>query len=294
MIDFFEIDVDNIDKSRYKTFVVKSVNQKLIEEVEKNDCEFKKVVNEKVSSKKRLNSIFYYLSMILSIASLILALLVIQNSDAINKKFPLGFFIALLVCLALDIVFGIAQGKVKKQIQKIMKTDEIQKFGNKNRKLERKMLDELNVPQNVEKFDFFVRNVRIKNNELINALRVSYNNYSLYCYQDEGYIYFCDTYELIRFDKNEIEKIDLIKDKIDFLTWTKSIPCNDKIYKPFGVKYNLKGYYTVNCFYEVKLIHMNKEYVLRIPGYEQDLMKNIFNYEKTLEEENNENSKSGN
>ena len=40
----------------------------------------------------------------------------------------------------------------------------------------------------------------------------------------------------------------------------------------------------VNCFYEVKILHNDEEYLLRIPGYEKELMENVFSFKEDSSE----------
>ena len=289
MIDFLEINVNDVEKSRYKQFVVKKIDSKFIKQIEKNEIEFKKAVENKVGRKQKLNSMFYYLSMIFSVVSLILALMVFQQIDIENKTFPMVLFVILLICLGLDIVFGIIQGRIKKEIKTIMNSDEITKYGLINKELESKMLKELGAKEEVDKYDIFVRNVQIKNNEVINAIKASYNNFALYCFKDDNAIYFCDTYELIKLDKKEIQDIQLVKDRISFATWIKKERFTDKKYKEFEIKYSAKGFYSVNSFYEIKILHQGKDFVLRIPGYEKKCLEDIFTYKVNEEVINNEN-----
>ena len=61
MRDFFEINVEDVEKSGYKRFVVDSIDDSKRKEIEEHDKKFQKVVNEKVAGKKKLDGILYYL-----------------------------------------------------------------------------------------------------------------------------------------------------------------------------------------------------------------------------------------
>ena len=119
-----------------------------------------------------------------------------------------------------------------------------------------------------------------KNGELLNALRVSYNNYNLYAFQKDGCVYFCDTYELIKLDLSEVESVKLIKDKITFTGWTKKESPREEKYKPYNVKVTASGFYSVNCFFDINIKHKGSDYVLRLPGYEADFVKANFDYQE--------------
>ena len=278
MIDFFEIDVENVEKSRYKEFVVDGIDDKYIKESQKIDKEFNLAIKEKVGKKQKLNTALYYLTMIASFITLILGLLMFQQANPETKYFPWGMLAAVIVMMFVDIGLAVGQNYVKKDITKTMKSDEIQAFGDRNKELENKLLNILGVPEEHYKIDVFARNVRIVNGELQNALRVSYNNYSLYSFVRDGNVYFCDTYELIKLNLSEVTDVKLIKDKITFASWNKKESPRSDFYKSYNVRPTASGFYSVNCFFDIKLVHKGHEYVLRIPGYEVEFVKEVFNY----------------
>ena len=283
MIDFLEIDLDDVEKSRYKEFVVNSIDEKDIKESAKVDADFRKAVDEKIGSKKRLNSILYYVTMGLSFLTLILALLLFQQANPEKKEFPVGLLVGVLVCMAVMIGLAFWQSHIKKTMKKEIQGADIQKYGDINRELEDRLLAKLKVPEEKTKIDVFARNVRTQNGKLINALKVSYNNYSLYAYVQNESLYFCDTYELIKLDLKEVQDVKLVKDKITFATWTKKENPRDPKYKPYNIKPTMGGFFSVNSFYDITLKHKDRDYVLRIPGYEKEFVEKVFNYHEEAE-----------
>ncbi len=277
MKDYFEINVDDVDKSGYKKFVVDSISDEKRKEIEEHDKKFQKIVNERLAGKKKLDSILYYLIMIFAIVSLILALIVFQRTE--QDEVPVALLIILAIILGSDIVLGIIYSINRKKIRKEMKGEEFSKMSEENKDIEQSLLKILKVPEGTQKYDIFVRSVHIKNNQVINALKTSYNNYSLYVYKKDDAIYFCDTYELIKLKEKEIKDIKLINDKITFSSWNKKEPPADSKYKPYKVKPTTSGL-VVNCFYEVKIERNNEDYILRIPGYEKELMENVFSFKQ--------------
>ena len=214
MRDFFEINVEDVEKSGYKRFVVDSIDDSKRKEIEEHDKKFQKVVNEKVAGKKKLDGILYYLILIFSIVSLILALVLFQKTEEDN--FPTGLIIILAIVLGIDIVLGIIHSINRKKMKKEMKGEEIVKIGEENKKIEQELLKSMKVPEDTLKYDIFVRNIKVRNNQVINAIRTSYSNYSLYVFKKDEAIYFCDTYELIKLKVKEIQDIKLVNDKITF------------------------------------------------------------------------------
>ena len=281
MRDFFEINVEDVEKSGYKRFVVDSIDDSKRKEIEEHDKKFQKVVNEKVAGKKKLDGILYYLILIFSIVSLILALVLFQKTEEDN--FPTGIIIILAIVLGIDIVLGIIHSINRKKMKKEMKGEEIVKIGEENKKIEQELLKSMKVPEDTLKYDIFVRNIKVRNNQVINAIRTSYSNYSLYVFKKDEAIYFCDTYELIKLKVKEIQDIKLVNDKITFTSWNKKEPPADSKYKPYKVRPTTSGL-VVNCFYEVKILHNDEEYLLRIPGYEKELMENVFSFKEDSSE----------
>ena len=88
-------------------------------------------------------------------------------------------------------------------MKKEMKGEEIVKIGEENKKIEQELLKSMKVPEDTLKYDIFVRNIKVRNNQVINAIRTSYSNYSLYVFKKDEAIYFCDTYELIKLKVKE-------------------------------------------------------------------------------------------
>ena len=62
MIDLFEIDVNNLEQSRYKRFVSKVIdNSKFQEKIEKADKDFQETVNKYIAPKQKKVNLFYLL-----------------------------------------------------------------------------------------------------------------------------------------------------------------------------------------------------------------------------------------
>lgn len=289
MRDFFEIDINDVDHSSYKQFVTRGLGDKFLSQIEIVDKEFKEMIDKVVGPKQKVLNIFYYLTFISVIGFMTFALLFVQNL-ANDKPFPYGMLIGLFVCLALVITFGLLQIKTKKEYNKLLKSDKVVKMSEKNQEIEEMVKKELGVPSECEKIDIFVRQVYFKNNQKINAIRQSYNNYALYAYKKNNRIIFCDTYENIELKLSEVTKVKLINDRITFQNWNKKEPMADAKYRQYKVKPMARGGIIVNCFYQIELNHNDVDYLIRIPGYEKEFIEQNFNdFEIEVEGGKNEN-----
>ncbi len=288
MKDYIEVNVDKVELSSYKKFVVKSVGNHFDQEIEKVDQKFKEVVEKTIGPKKKLNGVFYYLTLIFALITVIFGLVLFQKLD--QNNFPVAIFVLMTVSLVLVILFGVLQIVTRKQINEKMKTDEVTSVSNLNKELEEKLKKYLGVNENSRKIDVFVRQVAFKKGESVNALtKASYSNNALYAFVKDDKVYFSDTYELIQLDKKYIQDITLIHDKISFVNWNKKESLYDKKFKQYGLRSTGRGIILVNSFYEIKIKINQDDYILRIPGYEMEAMKELFSYEEVVKEDNNDN-----
>ena len=288
MKDYIEVNVDKPELSSYKKFVVKSVGNHFDQEIEKVDKKFKEVVETTIGPKKKLNGVFYYLTLIFALVTVIFGLVLFQKLD--QDQFPVAIFVLMTVSLVLVILFGVLQIITRKQINEKMKTDEVTSVSNLNKELEEKLKKYLGVSEDALKVDVFVRQVTFKKGETVNAItKASYCNNALYSFVKDDKVYFSDTYELIQLEKKYIQDITLIRDKISFINWNKKEALYDKKFKPYGLRSNGKGIILVDSFYEIKIKINQEDFILRIPGYEIEAMKVLFSYEEVVEEKSNEN-----
>ena len=129
MIDLFEIDVNNLEQSRYKRFVSKVIdNSKFQEKIEKADKDFQETVNKYIAPKQKKVNLFYYLSMISIFLTLIFVLLFVQELD--KEQFPTLQLVLLIVSVIATVVTSILQYRFKKALDKAMKSDEVKEWKN--------------------------------------------------------------------------------------------------------------------------------------------------------------------
>ena len=137
MIDLFEIDVNNLEQSRYKRFVSKVIdNSKFQEKIEKADKDFQETVNKYIAPKQKKVNLFYYLSMISIFLTLIFVLLFVQELD--KEQFPTLQLVLLIVYVIATVVTSILQYRFKKALDKAMKSDEVKKATEKKAEEEQK------------------------------------------------------------------------------------------------------------------------------------------------------------
>lgn len=298
MNDYIEIDVDNIPESGYKRFVVKSIGDKFDKKIESVDKQVKTVLEKVVGKKKKINSLFYYLAMVFAFISVILALLLFNEISSEKTTFPTLIVVLTIIFLLLTIVFVVLQFWSKKKLKEAFKSEEVNEISTLNQDLENELKEYLNVPLDSKKMDVFVRQIRYKNGTKINAIsQVSYSNNDLYAFKKDEKVYFSDTYELIELDLKKVRNIELIKDKISFINWNKKVPFSDNSLKEYQIRPIPRGGFVVNCFFEIKIEANSQELILRIPGYEKEMMKELFDYpiEEEIKKVNlDENQESGN
>ena len=289
MIDLFEIDVNNLEKSRYKRFVSKVIdNSKFQEKIDKADKEFNETVQKHIAPKQKRVNIFYYISMISIFLTLIFALLFVQNVE--NEQFPTLYLVLLIVSVLAVSVSSVFQYKSKKDLDKAMKSDEVKKATEKNREVESMLIKELGIPEGTKKVDVFVRQVYQRGDNYYNALKQSFANYALYAYTKNEKVYFSDTYELIEFNFSEVKAVRLIKQKITFDHWNKKEHIRDDKFNGYGIRISARSGILVNCFYQIEIERNNAMYRLCIPGYEKEFVESIFNQEEIIiEDKKNEN-----
>lgn len=289
MNDYIEIDVENIPESGYKRFVVNSINDKFDKKIENVDKKVKLVLEKVVGKKKKLNSLFYYLAMGFAFISVIMALLLFNEISSEKSTFPTLVVVLTIVFVLLTIVFVVLQFWSKKKLNEAFKSEEVNEISTLNQELENELKEYLNVPLDSKKMDVFVRQIRYKSGNKINAIsQASYSSNGLYAFKKDGKVYFSDTYELIELDLKNVRNIEFIKDKISFINWNKKVPFSDKSLKEYQIRPIPRGGFVVNCFFEIKIEMNSQDFILRIPGYEKEMMKELFDYQ--IEEEKKENS----
>ena len=277
MIDLFEINVHDLSNSRYKRFVTKTLdNTKFQEKIEKADKEFKQAIDKIVSPKQRLINILYYVSLATCFLTLIFILLFIQDMDLGNKKIPYVYLILAFASLISFVITSFLQKRSKSKLDEAMKSDEIKKVKQKNQEVELLLIEDLGIPQKATKVDIFVRQVMVRNGDYYNALKQSYSNYALYAYENDGKLYFSDTYELISFALSEVKKVKFVKEKITFDHWNKKEFIRAEKYQEYKIRFSGRGGLVMTGFYQVDVERDNKKYMLRLPGYEKEFIESIF------------------
>lgn len=274
MIDFFEINITDIEKSGYRKFVVKRLDDKLKKKIKQNDDEIDELFNLKIKKFQDVKSFLYSFATFGFFFALFLLVITVSQMDKeinlVNVFIIIGLVVLIVIALILCLVFS-------KVVRKRLQGSDFKKLSKKSEEYEKMAYKELGIQEGTEKMDIFVRHIAYKGDKVVNALKgASYHNNGLYVYKENNKIYFSDLYELIKIDESAIVDVKYIEERISFISWNKKELHNDKKFSLYEIKLVNQSSYLIKGFYEISLKIKEKEYLIRIPGYEKEQVENIF------------------
>lgn len=277
MIDFIELNVGDVSKSRYKEFVSDTIGNQHSEEFAALDKAYKEEVEKKVAPRQRWNNVFGILGFLFVMAAMIFCILFLDEDSALYAVRTVWKILVEAGILLFGAAFFTAQILCRKSLKKIYASDRFQSLNEQARALEKQLREEMNIPEDAFQMDVFVRHAVQKGSSLVNALprRTDYVNYEFYAFRKEEAVFFSDNYELIRLDVPEIVRVRFVDDKLSFVNWHKAVKSPRELRK-YNVSLTSRNALIVRGFYSVEIRHKEQDYVLRIPGYEKESVARLF------------------
>lgn len=283
MKNLFAIKKKENEKNNYDKFVSRKLSSELSDELEG-------LSNHSYSlTKKSQIPLWLGLIKLLSLGFGLLICIIIfipQEGLTIQKAYhnaPYLFYIGPSLVLIGVIIIIIEKCRYKK----VEKSEELDSFQSKGDLLLAKCQQDLNIPVDAKKMDFFVFMSKTKkdgkeklaNYGLFNALN---NDLSIFKEDDNLCIAFTDI--VLSLPLNSFKKIVEVKKNIVFYGWNKDIPYNKEPYKEYKIKVNQYGGFIVKGYYSVQFEYENEEYEFFIPKYELNTIQEFLNLEvETLE-----------
>lgn len=278
MKNLFAIKKNEKDIKNYDKFVKRKISSKLSEELEG-------LTNQSYSLTKK-SQIPWWLMIIkylaIGIGALICVIIFIPQKDlTIQESYhnaPYLFYIGPIL-LIMGLIILIIE---KRRYKKVENSEELNTLESDCNLLLAKCNQDLNIPLDAKKMDFFMLPSKTKNDGkeklsnygMFNALN---NDLSVFKEEDNLCIAFTDL--VLSIPLNSFKKIVEVKKNIIFYGWNKDTPYNKEPYREYKIKINQYGGFIMKRYYSVQFEYENEEYEFYIPKYELNTIQEYLNLE---------------